>query len=188
MKIVERIVIVLLLLAIFGGAAWLYFYIQYYENQERDAIAQGEYRIPLETEVETSTSTDQSDWRRYYPTSIPLTIGSSTVRASVADSLDERIKGLSDTPYLPEGLVKLFVFGAEGSHSIWMKDMNYPLDIIWVTKEREVVHIEENVSPDTYPKSFGSPIPAWYVIEANAGFVEQEGVEIGDIVVVYISE
>ena len=46
------------------------------------------------------------------------------------------------------------------------------------------MHIEENVSPATYPDSFTSPKPAWYVIEANAGFVASSSVSVGDEVIV----
>ena len=157
MKTAERIVMVLLLLFIVGGVVWLYFALTAEQTELRNAVARGEYEIREEPTVADSES--QEDWRRYYPSTIPVTIGSSSVLASVADSLPERIKGLSDTPYLPDGVVKLFVFGAEGSHAIWMKDMNYALDIIWVSKAGEIVHIEEQVDPDTYPSSFESPVP-----------------------------
>lgn len=189
MKTAERIIIVMLLLAILGGGAWIYFAVQYNQQELRDAVARGEYEIPIVDESAATTSesnADHADWRTYYPVTIPLTIGSTTVAASVADSLAERIEGLSNTPYLPDGLVKLFVFGVEGEHSIWMKDMQYALDILWVSKVGEVVHIEENISPDSYPESFSSPTPAWYVIEANAGFVASSTIKLGDKVVVYI--
>ena len=179
MKTAERIVMVLLLLCIFGGVAWLYFTLTSDRASLRDAVARGEYEIRTEPTQDEAGET-QEDWRRFYPSTIPITIGSTTVAASVADTLPERIQGLSDTPYLPEGLVKLFVFGAEGTHAIWMKDMQYTIDILWATKEGEIVHIEESVSPDTYPDSFSSPVPAWYVVEANAGFVEANEIEIGD--------
>ena len=58
--------------------------------------------------------------------------------------------------------------------------MNYALDILWLDKEGLVVHIEEDISPDTYPNSFASPVPAWYVVEANAGFVAQNEIKIGN--------
>lgn len=189
MKIAERIVIVLLLLAIIGGAAWLYFAVQYKQTEVIEAVARGEYEIPLEPperpEAEVAEQNPQADWRTYYPVTVPLSIGSTTVLASVADSLPERIKGLSGTPYLPDGVVKLFVFGAEGLHSIWMKDMLYSLDILWVAKSGEVIHFEENVSPATYPEAFSPPSVAWYVIEAPAGFVASSSIAIGDAVVVY---
>lgn len=189
MKTAERIVIVLLLFILFGGGAWFYFAWQHEQQSIRDAVARGEYEIPIETTAtNTETTTDQTDWRRYYPVTVPVVIGSTTVAASVADSLPERIKGLSGTPYLPEGVIKLFAFGSAGEHAIWMKDMNYALDIIWVNKEGAITHIEENVSPDTYPTSFSSPTPAWYVIEANAGFVTKEGITMADQVQVVVPE
>lgn len=180
MKNAERIILLLLLFAIVGGAVWLYLLWYKKEQDLREAVARGEYQIP----IASTTPASRSEWRTYYPEVIPVMIGSTTVQASVADSIPERIKGLSGTPFLPDDVVKLFAFGTEGEHSIWMKDMNYSIDIIWVAKNGTVVHIEENVSPDTYPESFSSPKPAWYVIETNAGFVQRNVVAVGDQVVV----
>lgn len=182
MKIAERIVMVLLLMFILGGAAWIYFAVQYEQKEVREAVDRGEYEIPLDEESE---DIKPEDWRKIYKVTVPIVIGSTTVRASVADSLPERIQGLSDTPFLPDNVVKLFVFGAYGEQSIWMKNMNYSLDIIWMDKEGKIVHIEKEVSPDTYPKSFNSSSPAWYVIEANAGFVKENEIAIGDIVTLH---
>lgn len=195
MKLAERIVMVSLLLVLLGGAVWLYFSFQYKQAEVRDAVARGEYEIPKETEPvgeesslantkASSKEVTQEEWRKYYPVVVPIIIGSTTVQASIADSLPERIKGLSDTPYLPDGIVKLFAFGAEGEHSIWMKDMNYSIDIIWVAKAGQIVHIKQNVAPETYPESFASPKRAWYVIETPAGFVSKSGIKVGDKVVV----
>ena len=183
MKWAERIVIVVLLFAIFGGAVWMYVATQSNRKEVRDAVARGEYEIPIVQENE-GESVNQDGWRVYYPVTVPVTIGTTTVLASVADTLPERIKGLSDTPYLPEGVVKLFAFGSEGPHAIWMKDMQYAIDIIWADKEGKIVHIEENVRPESYPDSFSSPTPAWYVVETNAGFVERSGVMKGDLITV----
>ncbi len=196
MKIAERIIMVAIVLALVGGGVWLYLSVQDKQKDLRDAVARGEYQIPdapgeeivANTEGATSSPATEEEWRRYYPVLIPVTIGSTTVMASLADSIPERIKGLSDTPYLPEGIVKLFAFGAAGEHSIWMKDMNYPIDIIWVAEDGTVVHHKENISPDTYPESFASPTPAYYVIEANAGFVDKEGIKNGDRVVIVLPE
>jgi uncharacterized membrane protein (UPF0127 family) len=182
MKIAERIVMVILLLVLIGGGAWIYFAVQYKQEEVRVAVANGEYEIPLVEEEELVLNNEE--WRTIYPVTVPIVIGSTTVEASVADSLPERIKGLSDTAFLPENVVKLFAFGAEGEHSIWMKDMNYALDIFWIAKNGEIVHIEEAVSPDSYPKSFSSPTPAWYVIEAAAGFTEMNKIKLGDKVVI----
>jgi uncharacterized membrane protein (UPF0127 family) len=184
MKIAERIVMVALLLVLLGGSAWLYFAYQHKQESVKEAVARGEYQLPLPEDVVAS----EEEWRTYYPELVPIVIASTTVQASVADSIPERIKGLSDTPYLPDGVVKLFAFGAEGEHGIWMKDMNYSIDIIWVAKNGVIVHIEENVAPETYPESFSSPKPAWYVIEAPSGFVAANNISKGDAVIVPTKE
>lgn len=112
----------------------------------------------------------------------PLTtirIGATLVQASVADTALTRMVGLSNTPPLPPGVVKLFVFEQDGPQSIWMKDMRYPLDILWLDQSGRVVHIVPDVSPDTYPNSFASPVPARYVIETRAGFATEQGIAVG---------
>lgn len=125
-------------------------------------------------------SLPETDERRYYPNPITFTIAGQLWRASVANTLPTRIQGLSNTPFLPVDMVKWFDFDAVGPHSIWMKDMQYPLDIVWLTRDGVVVHIEENISPDTFPTAFSSPTPAWYVLEANVGFVASTSLKLGD--------
>ncbi|MEN9921967.1 MAG: hypothetical protein RL097_243 [Candidatus Parcubacteria bacterium] len=184
MKFTERIVIVVLLLTIVGGGVGFGFYVREVvrtEHQQKVAdVALGKYQTAL-----TAISTDVSpqEWRTLYPSTVTIVIGKATVEASVADSLSERITGLSNTPFLPETVVKLFVFGTAGTHSIWMKDMNYPLDILWLDQAGTIVHVEKQVAPESYPKSFSSPTPAWYVIEANAGFVSKYDISVGEKVV-----
>lgn len=184
MKIAERIVIVLLLIGIVGSGVWFVFYVRDLvadEHQQKvEDVALGKYQIPTTTdEPEVTPET----WQTIYPNTVTILIGETTVKASIADSLSERIGGLSGTPFLPDNVVKLFVFGTAGTHSIWMKDMNYSLDIMWLDQTGGIVHLEENVSPDTYPESFSSPVSAWYVVEATAGFVAVNNIKIGDKVV-----
>jgi uncharacterized membrane protein (UPF0127 family) len=179
MKVAERVVMVVLLIAFVAACVYVVLFIKRHDQELRAAVKRGDFEIRNDT-----ATTSPESWRIYYPELVPIVIGSTTVQASVADSIPERIKGLSDTPFLPEGVVKLFAFGTEGEHSIWMKDMNYSIDILWVAEEGNIVHIEENVSPDTYPESFKSPVPAWYVIETNAGFVASTSLKVGDEVIV----
>jgi len=183
MKTAERIVIVGLLLAFIGIGYAGYYAVQKQRSDLRAEVAAGEFEIPDVDPMEVAASEDKNDpvnWRRFYPNTVPMVLAGVEVQASVADTMSARIKGLSDTPYLPDTVVKLFAFGVPGSHSIWMKDMNYAIDIIWAAEAGEIVHIEENVSPDTFPQSFSSPTPAWFVVEANAGFVAMHDVQLGD--------
>jgi len=118
-------------------------------------------------------------WREIYPNTKPIKIGEVVVEASLARSITEQILGLSNTPYLPENVVKFFMFSVDSDHPIWMKDMNYALDVMWVNKSGEIVFIQKNVTPETFPEAFSSPVPARYVVEAAAGFVEKNNIKIG---------
>lgn len=114
---------------------------------------------------------------------VPMSIGRVAVWASVATTTADQVRGLSGTLQLPDDVVKLFVFATPGEQPIWMKDMRYPIDILWLDEKGVVVHVAESVSPDTYPKTFSSSEPAKYVIEAVDGFVAKHGVRTGDATV-----
>ena len=91
-------------------------------------------------------------------------------------------KGLSDTTELPAGTGMLFYLPHQNQLNFWMRDMNYPIDMLWLDSNRHVVHIEPRVSPDTYPRNFSNPIgkPAEYVLELNSGDADQFDISIGD--------
>ena len=191
MKNAERIVIVAIILLLGGGSAWGYYAVQDKRADYRERVANGEFEIrPDEQRLVggVATSSDQSNWRSIYPNTVPIMVGATVVQASVADTLSSRIKGLSGTPYLPDNVVKLFAFGVPGSHSIWVKDMLYPIDVIWAAEDGTIVHIEEAVSPDTFPTSFASPVPAWFVVETNEGFVAEQDIVVGDLITLPVIE
>ncbi len=98
----------------------------------------------------------------------------------VVSKREDRVKGLSGREYLPKGEAMLFVFEEEGRHSIWMKDMYFSIDIIWISKEGEVIYIKEEVSPETFPEAFSPKEKAKYVLETNAGFVKKVNLKVGD--------
>jgi uncharacterized membrane protein (UPF0127 family) len=76
----------------------------------------------------------------------------------------------------------LFIYDTSGQWGIWMKDMRYSLDILWLDDNKKVVHKEENVAPSTYPTTFSPNHDARYVIELPAGFAAQHNVEVGQVV------
>lgn len=113
-----------------------------------------------------------------YP--VTMRIGGTAFKAKLANSDSERQKGLSGTRSLPKNHGMLFVFDDNGFWGIWMKDMNYPLDIIWLSQDKNIVHIEENVEPSTYPRTFTPFVPARYVVEFPANTVSQNHLKEGD--------
>jgi uncharacterized membrane protein (UPF0127 family) len=50
---------------------------------------------------------------------------------------------------------------------------------VWIDEYKRVVGIAENVSPDTYPEAFMSPVPIMYVLEVNAGQAAYFGIQKG---------
>ena len=108
-----------------------------------------------------------------------ITIENLNVPVEVADTHIKRTQGLSEREELSEDSGLLFVFEKSDRHGIWMRDMHFPIDIIWIGEDGRIVDIKQNVSPDTYPQIFQPQEPARYVLEVNAGFTEQHGIEIG---------
>jgi uncharacterized membrane protein (UPF0127 family) len=111
-----------------------------------------------------------------------VTVGSQTVYARVASTEQQRQRGLSGTAGLGDHGAMLFVFDAPGRWGMWMKDMRYSLDIVWIDSGRKVVYIAKNVSPDTYPRVFLPDASALYVLEVPAGFIASHNVAIGQVV------
>jgi len=112
----------------------------------------------------------------------PVRIDNTIIISEIAETEKEQIKGLSDRKSLGEYAGMLFVFDKEDKHNIWMKDMNFSIDIAWLDKNKKIIYIMQNVSPDTYPQSFSSPTNSLYVLETNAGFFEKRNIEVGDSV------
>jgi hypothetical protein len=99
----------------------------------------------------------------------------------------QRERGLMYVKELDKNKGMLFVFDKEGIYPFWMKNTLIPLDMIWIKEgpsagSGQVVFISENVQPC---KSLICPntIPtarAKYVLEVNAGIVEEIGLMVGD--------
>ena len=107
-------------------------------------------------------------------------IGDSVIELEIVTSAGDRARGLSGRSNLPNNTGMWFVFNSDDYHGIWMKDMNFSIDIIWVDSFMKIVHIEENVSPDTYPHVFKPNITSRYVLEVPAGYVQRSGIKISD--------
>ena len=104
----------------------------------------------------------------------------------VADTDPRRMRGLmfetksflTDETGMPLGM--LFVFDEPGSRSMWMKNMQFHLDIIWFNENGNVVSIEKNVPPCITPvevmscKSDGVYADnSQYVLELISGYVDE---------------
>lgn len=119
----------------------------------------------------------------YQPTGIYLKkieINGVPVRVEIADTPEARVNGLSGRTRLPESQGMLFVFDEPGRYPIWMRNMNFSIDVFWLDGRGRVVDIWENAHPESYPQVFEPRDDAYYILEVVAGFAELYNVEIGD--------
>lgn len=108
-----------------------------------------------------------------------------TVSAEVADSGTLRKKGLSGRESLPLTDGMLFVFEKEEMQAIWMKDMKFAIDIIWINQDKKIVDMAKNVAPQTGKKDrdlfiYRPRESALYVLEINAGLADLNAIQLGD--------
>jgi len=73
----------------------------------------------------------------------------------------------------------LFVYQTPARQCFWMKDMLFPIDIIWVNAQQTVVRVALQVRPESYPQTFCSDQPTMYGIELRAGEAERQGIRRG---------
>ncbi|MCX6757298.1 MAG: DUF192 domain-containing protein [Candidatus Nomurabacteria bacterium] len=108
-------------------------------------------------------------------------ISGQTIDVEISDTSAKRELGLSGHAPLLNNQGMFFVFDVPDKYAFWMKDMLFPLDIIWINSDMKVVYIEKNLEPNSYPKLFSSNEDALYVLELNAGFSDKNNLQIGDI-------
>lgn len=114
------------------------------------------------------------------PASSTVQIGGKIIRVTVADTPEARQEGLGGRNGLAPDEGMLFIFPEDGKYGFWMKNMKFPIDILWLSAGGEVIHMAQNVSPDTYPRVFTPETPARYVLELPAGYAKAYTVEVGD--------
>ena len=91
-------------------------------------------------------------------------------------------KGLSVKNQLRENESMLFVFEEPLRHTFWMKDMKFPIDIIWLDSNSKIVHIEENLMPCPLVlicPSYAPNADSQYVLETIAGFAQRHNISLG---------
>jgi uncharacterized protein len=140
-------------------------------------ISRLNFRVNKEVQAEKAEEVfpTKSDLKK----SIPLTLGQKIIRVVVADETNERTIGLSQYTGLSENEGMLFVFEESDFYSFWMRHMQFPIDIIWLDENKNIVFIKENALPEEYPMSYKPTAKALYVLEVQSGFVKNNMLAIG---------
>ncbi len=107
----------------------------------------------------------------------------SHIDVEIAADYETRRLGLMFRDALPVGRGMLFLFRDSGYRPFWMKDVRFPIDIIWIDEGRRIVHIERAVPPcqaDPCP-NYPPGKPSRYVLELPAGDAAARGMKLGDV-------
>jgi uncharacterized membrane protein (UPF0127 family) len=115
-----------------------------------------------------------------------LTIGDNTWSVETASTMMQQALGLSGRDGLNSNDGMLFLFGSPSVQNFWMKDMKFPLDMIWISGDT-VAGFAQNVEPQPGAalwklKIFTSPYNVDKVLEVNAGTVAKDNIKVGDAV------
>ena len=104
--------------------------------------------------------------------------GFSDFYLEVADTEVERSKGLMFRKELDPEYGMIFVYEEESNHSFYMKNTFIALDMIFVSGDKKIVGILENV-PILNEASRTVGEPSKYVIELVAGSAQKKGIKVG---------
>lgn len=118
--------------------------------------------------------------KRFTYKTASVSLGRTRVTAIVADTFLKKAVGLMYRPKLGRFECMLFLFGRSGFHGIWMANMNFPIDIVWLDEGFRVIDVVENAPP--CKSAFGCPTyyprsPASYVVEFTAGTAKKYGIK-----------
>ncbi|MGC8567926.1 MAG: DUF192 domain-containing protein [Candidatus Micrarchaeia archaeon] len=111
---------------------------------------------------------------------IDIRINDSIYKAKIADNFIKRAAGLMFFPKLGKNDALLIYFGREFYPGIWMYNMKFPIDIVWLDSEFFVADFKEMLAPCSsifkckvyYPSS-----KARYVLEMPTGTIKKEKIK-----------
>lgn len=119
------------------------------------------------------------------PLNVTAVINAREIKAEVAQTPAAIYRGLSGRRELCSNCGMLFMFPDKKERRFVMRDMRFPLDIIFIA-DSEIIKIAAN-SPSAdneILEIYQSDGPADQVLEINAGVAEGYGFKIGDQVLV----
>ncbi|MDP3988555.1 MAG: DUF192 domain-containing protein [Candidatus Levybacteria bacterium] len=112
-----------------------------------------------------------------------VTIDKQTFSLLIAKTGDETQIGLSKKTSIPQNQGMIFIFPKPDYYSFWMKDMKFPIDIIYINNNKIATIIPDAQPPKSQNESlpiFKPDEPADKVLEINAGLSKKYNFKKGD--------
>jgi len=111
---------------------------------------------------------------QHYKT-IKLQINNKILNAIIADTFSKTMIGLMFRPNLQKNNCMLFIFKNSAIHDIWMKNMNFSIDVIWLTKNKKIINYIKDIKQckKVFCKIYKANKPSKYLIELNSGYIQK---------------
>lgn len=124
-------------------------------------------------------------WQRFHWSSMSISLKDQELHVLVAKNIYQQYKGLGGRKQLAPYDGMIFPFYLLDKHTFVMRDMEFPIDIVWL-KDGVVVDIAPNVpiEPDASEQELARYYPrteANLVLELQAGWTQKNGLKIGDV-------
>lgn|GEM_PF-3565840 len=168
--------LILVFQVLFGGFGFLP------EDLEANVLRKWTRNIP--SEQSGVLSIVPSVTQEHLFTTVKFAPSDALFELEVADSPEERTKGLMFRESMEERHGMIFLFDDEKLRYFWMKNTLIALDMIFIDKHWRIIKVQANVPPCSETETptcrvYGSDAPAKYVIELNAGTAKKYGIRDG---------
>ena len=121
-----------------------------------------------------------------------IIIGNKTLSLEIADTPEKQHQGLAGHAPLTDNQGMLFPYSPPKKVTFWMKGMTFSIDIIYLANDK-IIQIYSRVpfplvnTPDSALERYPSQQPVDYVLETKAGWTEENKIQIGDPVKLFLS-
>ncbi len=111
-----------------------------------------------------------------------LLVDDYRLKVDIAGTPQQQQTGLAIKSNLNENEGMLFPFATESYQAFWMKDMKFPIDIMWIDKNNTIVYVQPNLPPCISNQNcpiYQPNVKVIYVLETVAGFAQKHHVQVG---------
>jgi hypothetical protein len=119
--------------------------------------------------------------RQLKPKETTIIINGQKILAESAATPEQHYQGLSGRTKLCENCGMLFIFSDKQVQDFYMRNMNFPLDIVFIA-DNKILKISPNLLPEgANPQAiYSSELPINYVLELNSGYTDKYNINVGD--------
>lgn len=104
-----------------------------------------------------------------------------SIEVEIAANQQQRETGLMNRPSLPANKGMIFVYNDQELRGVWMKNTLLSLDVLFLNHKAEIVAMLPDLQPCRQNPCpiYSSQLPATYMLEVNAGFINNHQLKIG---------